>query len=125
MSIPKTKILIVDPDQQAAEFLKDDLTEDGYDATMVTTDADAFTCATTGAFKLAIIDRNLADINSLRLCEKIRAEALAEQLSIIVISSFDDDEDRANALSLGADEYLCKPFRYSALSQLVARLVEH
>ena len=120
--MPKTKILIVDPDQQSAQFLKEDLTEDGFEAEMVTNGIDAFANATNGTFKLAIIDRNLADINSLRLCQKIRAEAISKQLSIIVVSSFDDDEDRAMALSLGADEYLCKPFRYSILSQIVTRL---
>ena len=123
--MPKLNILIVDPDHQSAELLKDDLTEDGYEADMVTNGPDAFKRITNRQYNLAIIDRNLADIDSLRLCQKIRAENPTDRFAIIVISSFDDEEDREKAQSSGADEYLCKPFVYDTLAQLVARLASH
>lgn len=115
----KIKVLIVDPDERSAQFLKEDLADDGHESQMVTNGPDALAMAESGSFNLAIIDRNLADIDSLRLCQKIRAQQSPERLSIIVISSFDDNEDRKKARTYGVDEYLCKPFLYSTLANLI------
>ena len=121
--MPKRKILIVDRDAQSAALLQEDLADDGYLTDMVTSGFEALSSTDSNIFNLAIIDRNLADIDSLRLCEKIRDRYDAKQLPIIVISSFDDDEDRNRALSLGANNYLCKPFVYDSLAQIVTKLV--
>ncbi len=93
--------------------------QDGYQPVVARTGSDAVAMLTNQVVDVAIIDRNLVDIDSIRLCEKIRTLPIEHHLSIIIVSAFGDDLERERALSSGADEYICKPFLYSALATMI------
>jgi len=66
---------------------------------------------------LAILDITMPRLDGLDLCRRIRGRS--ESLPIIFLTARDDEFDRVLGLSIGADDYLCKPF---SLRELVARV---
>lgn len=66
---------------------------------------------------VAILDIIMPRLDGLELCRRLRARS--EHLPILILSSKDEELDRVLGLSLGADDYLCKPF---ALRELIARV---
>ena len=64
---------------------------------------------TSDHFDLALVDINMPVMDGLKLIHLIRDEESLKAMPIVVITTEGADEDRARALSLGADEYLTKP----------------
>jgi two-component system chemotaxis response regulator CheY len=64
---------------------------------------------TSDHFDLALVDINMPVMDGLKLIHLIREEESLKAMPIVVITTEGADEDRARALSLGADEYLTKP----------------
>jgi two-component system, OmpR family, response regulator ChvI len=66
---------------------------------------------------LAILDIGLPRLDGLELCRRLRGRS--DRLSIIFVTSREDEFDRVLGLELGADDYLCKPF---SMRELMARV---
>jgi two-component system chemotaxis response regulator CheY len=64
---------------------------------------------TSDHYDLALVDINMPVMDGLKLIHLIREEESLKGMPIVVITTEGADEDRARALSLGADEYLTKP----------------
>ena len=64
---------------------------------------------TSDHYDLALVDINMPVMDGLKLIHLIREEESLKAMPIVVITTEGADEDRARALSLGADEYLTKP----------------
>ncbi len=112
-----THILVVDDEKTIADLVGIYLQNEGYQVTLAYTGADAARAILTQEFDLAILDIMLPDIDGFELLRTIRAE---HTYPVIMLTARDAQSDKIEVLStLGADDYVVKPFRPL---ELVARV---
>lgn len=110
------RILVVDDEPQIQRFLKPALTAAGYDPVMAATAAEAERLAATAAPDLIILDLGLPDKDGKDVIRALRGWS---KLPIIVLSARDRETEKIEALDLGADDYVEKPF---GIGELLARV---
>ena len=71
---------------------------------------------------LIILDLNMPRLNGLESLRALRATPAYLNTPIVVFSTSDDEQDRADAYASGANEYIVKPFDMSALASLINKL---
>ncbi|HBA64325.1 MAG TPA: VanR-ABDEGLN family DNA-binding response regulator [Lachnospiraceae bacterium] len=101
------KILIVDDEQAIADLVEVYLKNEGYQVYKFYTAADALDCVAREPLSLAVLDVMLPDMDGFTLCQKIREQHL---FPIIMLTARVEDMDKITGLTLGADDYITKPF---------------
>ena len=102
------KILIVDDETEIADLIEVYLKNEEYTVFKFYTAEEALKCIQTTPLDLAILDVMLPDINGFTLCQKIREQYT---YPIIMLTAKDAETDKITGLTLGADDYITKPFR--------------
>jgi two-component system KDP operon response regulator KdpE len=110
------RILVVDDEPQIHRFLKPALTAAGYTPLTAATAAEAERLAATAAPDVMILDLGLPDKDGKDVISSLRTWS---KLPIIVLSARDQEPEKIEALDLGADDYLEKPF---GIGELLARI---
>lgn len=110
------RILVVDDEPQIQRFLKPALTAAGYDPLMASNASEAERLAATAAPDLIILDLGLPDKDGKDVIRSLRAWS---KLPIVVLSARDQEAEKIEALDLGADDYVEKPF---GIGELLARV---
>ena len=113
----KQKILAVDDEEDILEILSFNLAGEDYDVDTCTSAEDAILKALAD-YDLFILDVMMGPVSGFRLAEKIRKE-LSLTTPIIFLTARDTENDRITGFSLGADDYLAKPF---SIKELTARV---
>ena len=101
------QILIVDDETAIADLVEVYLTNDGYTVHKCYNAADALACVERTPLDLAILDVMLPDRDGFSLCQKIRERHLCP---ILMLTAKVEDMDKIMGLTLGADDYITKPF---------------
>lgn len=110
------KILIVDDEKDIADLVQIYLENDGYEVRKFYNGKDALACAMSEKLDMAILDVMLPDIDGFSLCKEIREEHF---FPIIMLTAKVEDVDKITGLTMGADDYITKPFNPL---ELVARV---
>lgn len=110
------RILVVDDEPQIQRFLGPALRAAGYEPLPALTAAEAEHLSATAAPDLMILDLGLPDKDGR---EVIRGLRTWSKLPILVLSARDQESDKIEALDLGADDYVEKPF---GMGELLARI---
>lgn len=113
------RILAVDDDHEIRELLELLLTNDGFQVETYANGYEALNEFDT-RFDLAILDIMMPEIDGIKLCRKIRDE---HQIPIIFLTAKENEEDVVLGFSVGADDYIMKPFSYLELSVRVKALL--
>ena len=101
------RILIVDDEAAIADLVEVYLKNDGYTVYKFYNALDALACVDKTPLDLAILDVMLPDMDGFTLCQKIREHHL---FPIVMLTAKVEDIDKIMGLTLGADDYLPKPF---------------
>lgn len=101
------KILVVDDEASIADLVEVYLKNEGYEVYKAYNGADALALVAAHALDLALLDVMLPDIDGFALCQRIREEHL---FPIIMLTARVEDMDKIMGLTLGADDYVTKPF---------------
>ncbi|WP_130869427.1 VanR-ABDEGLN family response regulator transcription factor [Intestinimonas massiliensis (ex Afouda et al. 2020)] len=109
-------ILVVDDEAAIANLVEVYLTNEGYTVHKFDNGADALACVAGRKLDLAILDVMLPDMDGFTLCQKIRQDHL---FPILMLTAKVEDMDKITGLTLGADDYITKPFNPL---ELVARV---
>ena len=112
----KTKILIVDDDNNIAELISLYLTKECYDTHIVNDGEEALTAFDSYAPNMILLDLMLTGIDGYQVCREIRTKS---NVPIIMLSAKGEIFDKVLGLELGADDYIMKPFDSK---ELVARV---
>jgi CheY-like chemotaxis protein len=72
-------------------------------------------------FDLVLMDLMMPDMDGFKTIEQIRSDPELETLAIVALSARTSDEDRNQAMSSGANDYLCKPVEPAALKMILDR----
>ena len=110
------KILIVDDEAEIADLIEVYLKNENYTVFKYYTAKEALACITSTLLDLAILDVMLPDMDGFALCQKIRER---HTYPVIMLTAKGAETDKITGLSLGADDYITKPFRPL---ELVARV---
>ncbi len=103
----RENILIVDDEKEIADLIELYLKSDGYMVYKCYNGIDALACIESQKIDLAILDVMLPDIDGFRICQKIRERYY---YPVIMLTAKIDDTDKIMGLTIGADDYITKPF---------------
>jgi two-component system OmpR family response regulator len=111
------RVLVVDDEENIAFLVSSALRLDGYEIESAASGQE--TMARLGPFApdLVVLDVMLPDVDGFTLLQRIRATG--ERMPVIFLTARDGTEDRVRGLTIGADDYVVKPF---ALEELLARV---
>lgn len=112
----KTKILIVDDDNNIAELISLYLTKECYDTYIVNDGEEALSAFDSYSPNMILLDLMLPGIDGYQVCREIRTKS---NVPIIMLSAKGEIFDKVLGLELGADDYIMKPFDSK---ELVARV---
>lgn len=100
-------ILVVDDEAEIAELVGVYLTQEGFSVTKCFTARQAEEAAQQGDFAMAILDVMLPDESGFTLCARLREKY---SFPILMLTARSGDLDKINGLTIGADDYMTKPF---------------
>ena len=103
------KILVIDDSLLQAAKLKDILSDE-YDVTTARTAEEGFDCACTGGYSLILLDVIMPGMDGFDLLKKLQEEIIIQGVPVIMISSLSDEEHVLLGFTLGAVDYITKPF---------------
>jgi len=110
-------ILLVEDNKSISQFLIKGFKEKGFATTLAINGMTARTLMDQKQWKIIILDIMLPDIDGYELLQYARKKKI--QTPIIILSALDSPDDKINALNMGADDYLSKPFHFN---ELIARI---
>ena len=110
------RILVVDDEASIADLVEVYLKNEGYQVTKLYNGADALASVRSDPPDLAILDVMLPDLDGFSLCREIRRQFF---FPILMLTAKVEDMDKITGLTLGADDYITKPFNPL---ELVARV---
>ena len=114
------KILLIEDDQENADYVANGLHEGGHLLTQVASGAEGLVRALDDGFDLLIVDRMIPGLDGLNLVKSLRAAG--HQTPVLFLTALGGVEDRVSGLNAGGDDYLVKPFAFSELVARVAAL---
>lgn len=101
------KILIVDDEHEIADLVALYLENENYEVFKFYNATDALRCIQNEKLDLAILDVMLPDMSGFQICQKIRENYC---YPVIMLTAKGEETDKITGLTLGADDYITKPF---------------
>ena len=120
------KILVVEDSSSMRAYLTTMIEADGGEGLEIVEASSGFEALKIlphHTFHAILTDINMPDINGLELVSFLKNHPAYRSIPIMVISTESSEEDRRRAASLGAEEYLVKPFEVSELIEKLGRLL--
>jgi DNA-binding response OmpR family regulator len=117
MEPTKTRILVVEDEAAIRDGLADVLVYHGFSVDAVGDGREGLTKALSGQYDLLLLDVMLPGMDGFSICDEVRK--VDREQPIIMLTAKTSDDDIVNGLSLGADDYIGKPF---SIAQLVLRV---
>ena len=111
------RLLIVEDDREAAEYLRKALREAGHMAELAKDGEEGLALAQGGDFDVLVVDRMLPKRDGLSVISELRARG--DKTPVLILSALGQVDDRVTGLRAGGDDYLAKPY---AFSELLARI---
>src|SRR5258708_6679590 len=111
-----TRVLLVDDDHKIISLLKRGLAYEGFEVYTASDGEAGLIAAKTYQPHLVLLDITMPGVDGFEVCRRLR---LLDDMAIIMLTARDDVADKVNALGLGADDYVPKPFSFD---ELVARM---
>jgi two-component system OmpR family response regulator len=112
----KIRILLVEDDEQTAEYLSGFLQDSGFEVDTVFTVTDALSHLKQSRYDIMLMDINLPDFSGMELLKSIKGKF---DLPVIVLSAYGDTRSKIMAFRYGATDYMVKPID---LEELEARI---
>lgn len=111
------RLLLIEDDLQAAEYLVKGLRENGYTLEHSADGLDGLIKATEQRYDIIIADRQLPGLDGLAIIGALRQKG--DRTPVLILSALGTVDDRVHGLKAGGDDYLTKPF---AFAELLARI---
>ena len=110
------KVFLLEDDDAIGMGLKYSLEKEGYEANLLKSKSEALNNWKSDEYDLCILDINLPDGNGYDVCRFIKEK---EDVPVIFLTASDAEVNVVMGLEMGADDYICKPFR---INELMARI---
>ncbi len=121
--LPPDRVLVVDDEPDIVALVAYHLARAGYRVSTAVTGGDALTLAKSDPPALMILDLMLPGMSGFDVLEEIRSEPSTAGIAVLMLTARKEEPDRIRGLSLGADDYLTKPFSPQELTLRVAAIL--
>ena len=111
------KILVIEDDREAADYLQKALSEAGHTAHVASDGETGFAIADSNDYDVMVVDRMLPRRDGLSVIAELRSRG--NTTPALILSALGEVDDRVTGLRAGGDDYLTKPY---AFSELLARV---
>ncbi len=118
----KTRILVVDDEEDIAELVRYNLVAAGYDVILADSGEKAVRLARIEPFDLVVLDLMLPGINGIEVAGMLKADPKTQNLPIIMLTARVEEDDVVAGLKL-ADDYVTKPFSPKVLSARISAVL--
>lgn len=119
---PPPRILIIEDERALTEVLTYNFRREGYQVTIAHDGKEGLRKAQTLVPELIILDLMLPLMNGLEVCRELRAGERTRKVPIVMLTAKAEEADQIVGLSMGADDYVTKPFSIKVLLQRVKAL---
>jgi two-component system cell cycle response regulator len=122
LALKKTKVLIVDDEQETLDLIAEYLNERGFDATSTMSGEHAISLFKKDHFQFAIVDLHLPGMTGselLRAIKKIQAD-----VQVVMITGYGTIRDAVECMKLGASDFITKPILLDHLLLTIRRILE-
>ena len=116
------KILIVDDDPDICHFFQKILTEMGYEVSTASGARESLTRITRDPPDVLFLDIKMPKMDGLECLRRVRK--IKRKLPIVMITGYGDLKSAQEAMRLGADEYISKPFNLEEIKRLISELLD-
>src|SRR5687768_1824445 len=123
MNPAETRLLVVDDNEDNRYTLTRQLARAGYKHVVAAQGGrEALALMRSQRFDLVLLDIVMPDLDGFEVCQELREEEATRDVPVIFLTALDDTLDKVRAFSVGAVDYLTKPFRSE---ELLARVSTH
>lgn len=119
----ESKILIVEDDPSLAEVLEYNFTGAGFDTQVARNGRDALRMAKERVPDLVVLDIMLPEIDGIEVCRRLRSQAATRKTLVLMLTAKAEETDQVIGFSVGADDYVIKPFSVAVLQERVKALL--
>ncbi|MFI4876971.1 MAG: response regulator [Blastopirellula sp. JB062] len=119
----RLKVLVVEDDRSLADVLAYNVRQAGYEVISAYDGQDGLTQAQIKTPDLVILDLMLPVIDGHEVCRRLRADASTKDIMILMLTAKSEESDQLIGFSLGADDYVTKPFSVKVLLERIKALV--
>lgn len=121
------KLLLIEDEEKTAAFLQKGLTEHGFVVDLCRNGEDGLQVAAAGGYNIVVLDVMLPGQDGWSVLKELRCRAV--KTPVVMLTARESVDDRVKGLTLGADDYLIKPFAFAELlariHNVLRRLVQH
>lgn len=121
--MPAKNILVVEDDRALAGVLEYNLTSEGFSVTCAMDGQDALNQARAKTPDLVLLDVMIPVMDGVQVCRQLRSEAATRNTPIIMLTAKGEETDQVVGFSVGADDYVTKPFSVRVLLERVKALL--
>ena len=107
---PQQRILVVDDEPDIVALVAYHLAKAGYRVSTAATGPEALDAARQEPPSLVVLDLMLPGVSGFDVLEQLRADEATKDVAVLMLTARRDEPDRIRGLSIGADDYLTKPF---------------
>jgi DNA-binding response OmpR family regulator len=118
----RAKVLIIEDDASLAEVLAYNLRQAGYEVLFARDGAEGLQQARSASPEVIILDLMLPLVDGLEVCRRLRSESTTEQALIVMLTAKAEESDQLVGFSMGADDYVTKPFSVKVLLERIKAL---
>jgi two-component system, OmpR family, phosphate regulon response regulator PhoB len=118
----KLKVLVIEDDRSLSDVLVYNLKQAGYEVLVASDGQDGLLQAQTKSPDIVILDLMLPVIDGLDICRRLRADASTREMLILMLTAKAEESDELIGFSLGADDYVSKPFSVKVLLERIKAL---
>lgn len=118
----KIKILLIEDDKSISRFITTSLEGNGYKVTTAQNGKEGLSLAASFCPDVILLDLGLPDIDGLQVLKQLRTWS---HIPVIVISARSKEQEKVEALDMGADDYITKPFGTEELMARIRTCMRH
>jgi len=123
-NIKNQSILVVDDEVKLGKLIAEKLSYEGYHTFSASNAKDGFKLAMQKNISLIITDVNMPKTNGFELVKKLRAEKKTQITPVIFLSGCEQQEYKIKGISIGANDYMTKPFDPNELEVKIKSLLK-
>jgi DNA-binding response OmpR family regulator len=117
----KLNILLLEDDPKLANEIRQYFVAKGYHCDIAYDGQEVFALVPAHRYDILILDINVPSVSGLEVCRRIRIDD--RSTPILMLTAFGDVNDKVEALNIGADDYLVKPFHFDELTARINALI--
>lgn len=119
----KAKILVVEDDRSLADVLEYNLRQEGYETFVAYDGQDGLNQSKLRAPDLIVLDLMLPILDGMEICRRVRADPVTKDQLVLMLTAKGEETDQVAGFSVGADDYVAKPFSVRVLLERVKALL--